>query len=174
MSLGNSFSLSGALKCDKILNYKIINLFWDPQIIKVKTCSLFSLGPSILLRQQRKYPVYLPGCTVVPFISVYHLAWPWGQVSPQEMISDYLTPCDLFLLAAKSIIRHSLNRELIWLLLPFKGHIEPTLLLLLMHMSSSAFNLDYLIGIWTSMYNVSLLCEKITGKLLVYDMAKTV
>lgn len=78
-----------------------------------------------------------------------------------------MTPCDLFLLAVKSSIRHGLNHELTWL-------CEPTPLLLLMDMASSAFNLDYLIDILINMHNVSFLFEKRPGRLLGYDMAKIV
>lgn len=173
MSSGNSVSLSGALKCDNILNYKTINLFGTHKSSKSKHV-LYFLWDQVSFWGNRGNILYICQAVQLFHLLVYHLAWPWGQVSPQEMISDYWTPGDLFLLAVKSIIRHSLNCELIWLLLLFKGHTEPTLLLLLVRMSSGAFNLDYLIGIWISMYNVSLLCEKIPGKLLVYDMAKIV
>lgn len=159
MSSSNSFSLSGALKCDNILIYKIINLFGTHKSSKSKHV-LYFLWDQVSFWGNGGNILYICQAVQLFHLLVYHLAWPWGQVSPQEMIADYLAPCDLFLLAVKSIIRHGLNCEPIWLLLLFKGHTEPTPLLMLVHMSSSTFNLGYLIALWISMYNVSLLCEK--------------
>lgn len=53
MSLGNSLSLSGALKCDNVLSYKIINLLETYKSSKSKH-GLCLLGPSILLRQEKR------------------------------------------------------------------------------------------------------------------------
>lgn len=156
MFSGNLFSLSAALKCDNILNYKIVNLLGTHKSSKLRRV-LYFLWDQVSFWGNRGNILYICQDVQLFHLLAYHLAWPWGQVSPLDTSFDYLAPCYLFLLAVKSTIRHGLNSALLCLFFLFKGHIEPISCLLLTDMASSAFNLDYLIGILISMYKVSFL-----------------